>query len=154
VKVVRGEEVTSLFYPPPNTYTFHYSLSSSAGDWKAAKVWRTGMNWTNALLPISVVDRLSTKTLPPTNSFCSLKQDGLVISALKKAETGPAVMLRVYEIEGSTAQTPVEFLGRAAQFDEVNLLEEDLQREPPQTILRAGPHAIKTLKINVESRSR
>ncbi|MBM3333538.1 hypothetical protein FJY63_02645, partial [Candidatus Sumerlaeota bacterium] len=98
VKVVRGEEVTSLRYPPPGTYVFRYSISSAPGDWKASKAYRTGMNWNNPLLPVSVVDDVSKKTLPPTRSFCSVKQDNLVISALKKADLEPAILLRLYEI--------------------------------------------------------
>jgi len=31
-KVVRGGEVASMYYPPPGTYIFHYSLSSAGGD--------------------------------------------------------------------------------------------------------------------------
>ena len=57
---------------------------------------------------------------------------------MKKADRGPAVVLRVYEIEGTPVQTPVEFLGATGAFGEVNLLEEDLGQAPRQT-LRPGP---------------
>jgi alpha-mannosidase len=152
VKVVRGAEVTSLHYPPLGTYVFHYALSSGPGDWKAARAYRVGMNWTNPLQPVSVVDTLSRKSLPPTQSFCSLKADHLVLSALKKADLGPSLVLRAYEIAGEPVATGVEFLGREQTFREVNLLEEDLERDP-QRLLHAGPYAIKTIKLDV-ARSR
>ena len=151
VKVVRGNEVTSLHYPPPGAYVFRYSISSAPGDWKASKAYRTGMDWNNPLLPISVVDDVSKKTLPPTRSFCSVKAENLVISALKKADLGPAILLRGYEIEGSPVETPVEFLGQKVAFGEVNLLEEDLTQKSQQ-VLRGDPYSIKTIKLNFDRR--
>jgi alpha-mannosidase len=148
VKVVRGDEVTSMHYPPPGAYVFRYSLVSSEGDWKAAKAYRTGMNWNNPLLPVTVVDAISKKTLPPTHSFCSVSQDNLVISALKKAELGPSVLLRAYEIEGVPVETPVAFLGRKAAFSHVNLLEEETNPQQ-QKVLRSPPFGIMTIKLNV-----
>jgi len=149
VKVVRGDEITSLHYPPPGTYVFRYSLSSAAGDWKTAKAYRAGMNWNNPLLAISVVDAASGKTLPTTRSFCSMEQDNVVISALKKANLDTSILLRAYEIEGSPVETAVEFLGKRPAFGEANLLEEDLVQEPQQ-VLRGGPYSIKTIKLALD----
>jgi alpha-mannosidase len=148
VKVVRGNEVTSLNYPPPGAYVFRYSLSSSSGDWKTSKAYRTGLGWNNPLLPVSVCDGISAKSLPPVRSFCSVKPDSLVVSALKKSDLGPSILLRVYEIEGASVETPVEFLGRETAFNETNLLEED-QASLKQRSLQAGPYSIKTLKLDV-----
>ncbi len=147
VKVVRGTEVTSLHYPPPGTYVFRYSLSSGLGNWTSSKAYRAGMSWTNPLLPVSVSDTISAKSLPSTQSFCSLKQENLVLSALKRADGGTSVLLRFYEIEGSPAETSVEFLGRAATFSEVNLLEEPTDATP-RTTARAAPYAIVTIKLD------
>ena len=149
VKVVRGDEVTSMNYPPPGTYVFHYSLSSAKGDWKASKAYRAGMNWNNPLLAVEVVDEIAKKTLPPTHSFCSVQQDNVVISALKKSDLDSSVLLRMYEITGAPVATAVEFLGQPATFGEVNLLEEDTVTTPENT-LRAGPYSIRTIKLKVE----
>lgn len=146
VKVVRGEEVGSMHYPPPGTYVFRYSLSSSAGDWKSAKAWRAGMGLNNPLLPVYVADTVSPKSLPTSKSFCTFKQDHVVLSALKKADLGPSLVLRVYEMEGVPLDTPVEFCGHACSFAEVNLLEEDLA-PAPQQMLRGGPYSIKTIRF-------
>jgi hypothetical protein len=153
VKVVRGDTVGSLHYPPPGTYVFRYSLSSAAGDWKTAKAYRAGLNWNNPLLPISVVDTISAKSLPATRSFCLVQADNLVISALKKADLGPGILLRVYEIEGTEAASKVEFLGGARSFAEVNLLEEDLN-VPALQLLRIGSHQIKTVSLSLPSGSK
>lgn len=147
-KVVRGDQVGSMHYPPPGTYVFRYSLSSGAGDWKASKAYRAGLGLNSPLLPVEVADAISRKSLPPTHSFCTLKADNLVVSALKKADLGPSVLLRVYEIEGAAAETPVDFLGRKAAFREVNILEEDLDPAVQQT-LHVGPYKIKTIKLDI-----
>jgi alpha-mannosidase len=149
-KVVRGQEVASMNYPPPGRYVFRYSLSSAAGDWKASKAYRTGMAFTNPLLPISVVDTISAKTLPPAQSFCSIKQDSVIVSTIKKADIGSSLLVRVYEMEGQPVETPITFLGRTASFREVNLLEEDLPAGRTG-LLKAGPHAIRTLKLDTRA---
>lgn len=146
VKVVRGDEITSMHYPPPGKYLFRYSLSAQSGDWKAAKAYRSGMGLTNPLLPVSVVDAISAKSLPPTNSFCSLSQENVIVSALKKSDLGSSLLLRFYEIEGTAVETGVRFLGATPTFTETNLLEEDLSSQPRQAI-QAGPYAIRTLKL-------
>lgn len=148
VKVVRGEDVGSMQYPPPGSYTFRYALASAPGDWKAAKAYRAGLGFNSRLLPVYVADAVSTKSLPPTASFCTLKQDNVVVSALKKADVGPSLVLRAYEIEGSPLETSLEFLGRPATVSEVNLLEEDVQQSPRQS-LRGVPYAIKTVKLEL-----
>jgi len=146
VKVVRGQEVTSMQYPPAGTYVFRYSLSAARGDWKATKAYRTGMNFNNPLQPVSVVDRLSSKSLPPTRSFGSFTADNLVLSAVKKADQDASILVRLYEIEGRSAETPAEFLGQKREFREVNLLEEDAG-PAGQRLLKLGPCQIKTIRL-------
>jgi len=87
VKVVRGDAVGSMDYPPKGIYTFRYSLSSGRGDWRASKSYRAGMNFNNALIPISVVDNISEKSLPPSQSFFSTGADTLVLSAVRRRTT-------------------------------------------------------------------
>ena len=147
VKVGRGDEMTSLHYPPAGVYTFRYSLSSGPGDWKANLSHRAGLGFNNPLLPVGVSDEISRKTLPSNRSFLSLSGDGLVVSALKRADVGPGVVLRTYEIQGAPVTTRVEFLGRRVSFQEVNLLEE--KTATPSDVLRVEPYEIKTVRIDV-----
>jgi alpha-mannosidase len=147
-KVVRGEAVTSMDYPPKGTYTFRYSLSSGSGDWRAAKSYRRGMNFNSPLIPISVVDDISQKSLPPSQSFFSTESDTLVLSAIKKADTDDSIVLRVFEEEGAPVATPVTFLGRTRTFQETNLLEE-APGQVEQRRLAAKPYEIKTIKLRI-----
>lgn len=146
VRIVRGEEVTSIHFPPNGHYVFKYSLSSGPGDWKALRSYRMGLDFNSPLIPVSVVDDISGKSLPPMRSFCSVQGDNLVISALKKSEADSSIVLRLYEIQGSKTETPITFLGKLEDFHASDLLEQDLRTEA-QRVLRVNPYEIQTLKL-------
>jgi hypothetical protein len=135
--------------PPAGQYVFRYSLSSGAGDWKVAKSYRAGMAFSNPLVPVTSVDELSVKSLPPTRSFCSLGADNLVVTALKKAERDGVIVLRAVEMDGVPAETSVEFLGRKGRFRMLNLLEEDVSPAEKDT-LRVKPYEISTVRVSVK----
>ena len=146
VKVVRNDQVGSLLYPPAGTYKFHFTLSSAPGEWRKAKAYRTGMDAANPLIPVSVVDNVSHKSLPSKHSFLSLQADNLVVSSLKKADTDSSLVLRLYEIEGVATKTPLLFSEHKLDFLELNFLEEPLNDS--KSMLRAAPYEIKTVKID------
>jgi alpha-mannosidase len=147
-KVVRGDVAESMEYPPKGVYTFRYSLSSGSGDWRANKSYRSGMNWNSPLLGVSVVDDVSQKSLPPTQSFFSTESDTLVLSTIKKADNDDSIVARVFEEEGASASTPITFLGQVPEMNEVNLLEEPAgQAAQPRMVVK--PHEIKTVKFRI-----
>ena len=147
-KVVRGDEVTSIHFPASGHYVFRYSIGSGAGDWKILKSYQAGLNFNNPLIPVSVVDEISRKSLPATNSFFGVQGDNLVLSAVKKAEgTDPSIVLRLFEIQGSNAETAVNFLGKQPQFRQSNLLEEDTG-SGVERVLHIAPFEIKTIKFS------
>jgi alpha-mannosidase len=145
-RVVGNGQSVSMHYPPPGSYVFRYALSSGTGDWKSNKAYRTGLAWNNPLLPVSVVDDLSSKALPPTNSFCAVSSENLVVSALKKADRSPKVLVRLYEAEGSDVKTSLDFLGKNSMFSLNNLLEEDAGPASQRTV-QVTPFEIQTLAI-------
>lgn len=146
VRVVRNDVPGSLSYPLPGSYVFRYALTSGAGDWRAAKAYRTGAGVNKPLLAISVSDDITAKSLPPVNTFCSLTAENLVLSALKKADGEPGILVRLYEIEGAPASTEINFLGAARAIRQTNLLEEDTNT-PAQRVLSVLPHQIRTVKL-------
>ncbi len=103
-------------------------------------------DFNNLLIPVEVLDNVSAKSLPPEHLFCSVHADDLVISALKKSEADSSIILRLYEIQGKKAQTPVYFLGKQRSFRETNLLEQDLGTAS-ERLLRVNPYEIKTLML-------
>lgn len=146
VKIVRGQKVTSVKYPALGTYWFHYSLSSGAGDWRAQRSYELGKDLTNPLLPVEVVDNVSAKSLPPEQSFFSVESPDVVLSALKKAESGNSIIARLYEVAGKQATTPVVFLGKPRSFQATNLMEENTGAHATQ-VLRLRPYEIQTIRL-------
>ena len=133
--------------PPAGKYTCHYSISSGHGNWAAAKSYRLGMASREPLIPVVAENELSTKSLRPAKSFCSLQADNLVITALKKAERADAVVLRVVEMDGSSAAAPVDFLGHNYSFNPVNLLEEAPRGGVAEHDLKLKPYEISTVRL-------
>jgi alpha-mannosidase len=146
VKVVRGDQVGSMEYPPSGTYVFRYSLVSGPGDWKTAKSYRTGMNFNQPLIPVSVVDYVSHKTLPPSQSLLSVDGENLVVSSIKKLNGGPDIALRFFEYEGTPAEATVRFLGKERTLREINMLEEDLPGGERRS-LAVKPYEIRTVRL-------
>jgi alpha-mannosidase len=132
--------------PPAGRYIFRYSFTSGKGDWSAGKSWRAGMAFSTPLIPVTSVNSLSEKPLPPEKSFLSLDADDLVLTALKKADVGPAIVLRAFEIQGNTAESSILFLGQQHTFRQANLLEEDTSTGEQKT-LHVQPYDIDTLKL-------
>jgi alpha-mannosidase len=143
--VWRGEPALSP-YPQAGTYVFRYSFTSGKGDWVAAKSWRAGMAFNLPLIPVCAVNELSQKPLPPERSFFSMDADNLVLTALKKADRDGAIVLRVFEIRGDTAETQLRFLGQERSFRPANLLEQD-PSTAEQNTLRVKPYEISTVKL-------
>lgn len=146
VGIVREGKPFLRQFPPAGRYVFRYSLSSAKGDWAAAKSYRAGLAFSTPLIPVSAVDELSSKPLPPTRSFCSLSADNVVVTALKKAERDGAVVLRLVEVEGARPETPVEFLGGRTAVRVANLLEEPAGSPETQTLVVA-PFEISTVQL-------
>jgi alpha-mannosidase len=119
------------------------------------------MALTNPLIPVSPADDLSTKSLPPTQSFCSASADNVVISALKHSEADGAnggVILRAFETEGSPADLSLTCFGRQVSFREVNLLEDELPSSDrardqhaaaEQSVVKMRPFEIRTVKLQL-----
>ena len=148
VKVSTDDILSSRNYPPDGVYIFHYSITSGKGDWKASKAYRSGMNFTNPLIPVSVADDLSRKSLPPSYSFCTVPQDNIIISTVKKSDYNSSPVLRLYEIEGADVNTSVNFLNRQVAFTELNLLEEE-QDKTSKKILTSKPFSISTIRLEI-----
>jgi alpha-mannosidase len=144
--VVRGGRPSLSPWPQAGTYVFRYSVTSGKGDWAATRSWRAGMAFNTPLIPVSAVNELSQKPLPPERSFFSIDADNLVLTALKKADRDGAIVVRVFEIRGDTADSPVRFLGRDCSFRVANLLEED-HPTAEQDMLRVRPYEISTVKL-------
>jgi alpha-mannosidase len=149
LRVVRQGEPALSMWPNAGEYVFRYSFSSGPGDWAAVHSWRAGMAFNTPLIPVSAVNELSPKPLPPERSFLTIGADNLVLSALKKADRDDGIVLRFFEIQGDSAQTPVRFLDSERDLQPADLLEENLA-ESKQSSLHVRPYEISTVKLDIK----
>lgn len=147
LRTYQDDKPAAVKHPKAGTYVFRYSISSGKGDWTENKAWRHGMDWTDPLIPVTVEDELTPKTLPAEQSFLSVEGDSLVVSALKKADTGDGIVLRVFEESGRKVDTPVRFLGRSQNLQIVNALEESTPGHASANTLTVAPYQIETIKL-------
>ncbi len=132
--------------PRAGSYVFRYSITSGKGDWAAAKAWRQGMAFNDALIPVVSEDELMPKSLPAEQSFLSVNGDSLVVTALKKADRSDGIIVRFFEASGASMETSFQFLGKPSTFRVTNLLEEPESR-PGKQSLQVKPYEIDTLEL-------
>jgi alpha-mannosidase len=146
--IQNGQEILDA-RPPTGTYVFRYSFTSGKGDWAVGKSWRAGMAFSTPLIPVSSASPLSERPLPPKESFLSLDADNLVLTAMKRADTGSSIVVRTFEIQGDPAESRILFLQKERMFRNSNLLEEDLPTGD-QKALHVKPYEIDTLKVPID----
>jgi hypothetical protein len=134
--------------PPAGSYVFSYSMTSARGNWSDAKSWRAGLSFRTPLIPVASAESLSAGILPPQQSFLSLDQDNVVVTAMKKEDAGAGVILRAVEMTGSPVEVTPKFLGRVSKIEAVNLLETRTSM-PSHTTVHLAPFEIETLKLNL-----
>ncbi len=133
-------------HPPSGEYTFRYTLRSHQGDWKEANSHHDGEEIATPLISVYVADQISPKSLPAKLSFINVEpQDGVIVSAVKKADKEEALIIRMYEIKGKQVSPRIDLYHQkgSKKLKEVNLLEEAIQKSRPEI----APFEIKTLKI-------
>ena len=130
------------------THTFAYSLIPLEGDWRAAIAEAH-----NAVLPLRALTADPTEgALPASASFLSLDAPGVVISAVKEAEDGRGLVVRLYNPTDDTASGRLRLWRPVAEVEWLDLDERPLapprSGQPGQEVaLELGPHTIETLRL-------
>ena len=89
--------------------TFNLSLLPHSGTWDKAEVWRQAQAFTNQPRAYTTVMEKSRPEIPPgvqpdNRSFLSMTGRNIILSCLKKAETGEALIVRVYNPSRETSE--------------------------------------------------
>ncbi len=135
-------------------YKLDYALVPHNGDWRAASVWRAGLEFNNPLIARTVAPHKG--TLPNRWGLLDVSGDDVVTTALKPGRDGMAV-LRVYEASGRAAQgVRVTFHVPVSDAHEANLIEDSAA-----AIVSAGdalafdlkPFEIRTFKFRIKANS-
>ncbi len=124
--VLRLSLLRAPTWPDPEAdrghHSFSYSLYPHAGDWKQALTVRRGYEFNYRLTAMQVQSHSG--TLLPVHSFVGIKQDNVVLTALKKAEDSDALLLRVYEWAGKSGNVQITVPKGATAAHLTNLMEE------------------------------
>ncbi len=81
-------------------HLFRYALLPHQGDWRAARVWQEGHAFNTPL--IAVKSAAHPGSLPKRQSWISLSEPRVVLSAVKRGKRG--IVVRVYETTGAAAK--------------------------------------------------
>ena len=137
------------WYLQEGDHHYRFSLTSHAAGWRNG--YKQGIRPNNPLVPIYAMPRADEQAhLPESLSFLSLCAPNVLISTLKKAEDGDAVVLRVYDIEGRDAAAGLKLFVPLMGAEKVNIIEEEgtpLKAGKDGLSLKVGHHAVETVKL-------
>jgi alpha-mannosidase len=123
--VLRLSLLRSPTWPDPEAdrghHQFSYSLYPHSGDWKQALTVRRGYEFNYPLRAFQV--EAHEGSLPAQHSFVGINGNNVVLTALKKAEDGDALLLRFYEWAGKTADVQISLPEGASSASLTNLME-------------------------------
>ena len=142
----------SPVYPDPHAdeghHEFTYSLYPHGGDWKQALTIREGYQLNYKLIPLAVEKHQG--TLPPEHSFLQVPSENVIVSAIKKAEDGNALIVRLYEWAGKRGDVTVQLPPGAESARDTDLMEKPVGSLPVNggTVkLPIKPYEIKTVEV-------
>jgi alpha-mannosidase len=105
-------------------------------------------------VPVIVLPGTPARAIP---SFASLNKPTIVLSALKGAEDGDGIVMRLYESTGVATDATVTFGRSPSQCEETDLLErptKDLPVKSGKLPLRFKPFEIKTVRVRFAGRKK
>ena len=135
-------------YTDQSDHVFSYALYPHAGDHAAGRVAQAAYEFN---VPLRVVPlRPGAGSLPASASFITVGAPNVIVEAVKKAEDGRGVIVRLYEIERRATRTSVTFGLPVAEAAETDLMEEHpvpLRLKGRSVTISFGPFEIKTLRV-------
>jgi alpha-mannosidase len=150
--VLRLSLLRSPEWPDPHAdeghHEFTYSLYPHGGTWREAQTVRQGYELNYKLRALQV--ETHTGTLPPEHSFVQIHPDNVVLTAIKGAEDGDALILRFYEWAGKEADVTIQLPPGAQKAWETNLIEQpagDLAVTNGSVTVHTKPYEIKTVSV-------
>jgi len=154
--VLRLSLLRSPDFPDPHAdeghHAFTYSLYPHGGGWREALTVRQGYELNYPLLPIVVANH--TGHLPDAHSFLEVREDNVVVTAVKKSEDDDALIIRFYEWAGRGGDIHLRVPGRTGSYDTINLIEQNgqttyLRANTDQIAVPVSPFEIKTVKVSL-----
>ncbi len=150
--VIRLSLLRATTWPDPvadrGRHVFTYRLLPHAGDLREAGVIDAGYDLNVPLQP--VVTSPHPGAIGPVGSLFSVDAPNVVIEAVKRADVGDALVVRVYEAWGRRGPATVRAPWRVARAAHTDLLEREVGAAPSsdtEVELHLAPFEIKTLRL-------
>jgi alpha-mannosidase len=129
-------------------HTYTYAVYPHDGDWRKAGIHQRGHEFNHRLFAIQT----DSQNLNQEFRTFILKPDNLIISALKKAEKGDAVIVRFFETRGEKCRAILQIPNQIKSASIVNMLEDEeskLDINDGLLEMDVSPFEIVTLKLEV-----
>jgi mannosylglycerate hydrolase len=161
---------------------FEYSVIAHKGTWQDSKAYLQAMQHKVSMRTVQVVDHefavladqaivpgeftepvakaaASSSSLPLTHSFLSVEPSNIIVSAVKRAEDGSGIIVRVYNTTNEKVTGILRFPARIKEVVPVNMREEPLansrrqghkgHRNVGKMVFEAHPFRVYTFKLIV-----
>ena len=135
-------------YTDQGEHAFCYALYPHQGDHVAGQVARAGYELNIPLRQLPTDAHPGSH--PPSASFLTVDTSNVIVEAIKKAEDGDAVVVRLYEAAHAGARATLRFGLPPQSVEETDLMEEPLRPLPvsaSSVTLDFAPYEIKTIKV-------
>ncbi|MDQ0060239.1 alpha-mannosidase [Paenibacillus harenae] len=133
-------------------HTFTYSLYPHQGDHVQAEVYKRGYELNVPLRIVAVPEGNAADTLAETFAFLSLGHPNVMVEAVKQAEDGDDLIVRLYETAGTRVHTALRLGFEAREAWLTDLMEYKLEAMPiegDEIRLTFAPFEIVTLRLTV-----
>ncbi len=146
----QGGFFTGERYLQKGKHEFVFSMSSDAGDWKAARGYEKGLEPIYKMMP-RVGAAAEGGAKPVEGSFCRVEPDNVVVTAVQASPKGDALNVRFYEAVGTPGRAELEFPWDVSRAEETDLLGNTInEAEAAGKSVLCNFHAyeIKNLKVS------
>ena len=131
-------------------YVFHYAITSFDGPFDASKAVRLAADFQRGLSPVMLTRRDG--SLPSETSFVDISSGQLIVSALKQADDGRGLIVRIWNPTGDKQTAKLTLpVARMISATATDVLERDLGREyevrDQTVIVPCGPKQFVTLRV-------
>jgi len=149
--VLRISLLRSPVWPDPDAdrghHHFSYALYPHAGDWKQALTVRHGYDFNYKLQAMQVQEHGGKWT--PRQSLVTIEPENVVLTAVKKAEDGDALILRFYEWAGESGEVRISVPAGATGATLTNLMEQP--EGAPLSISASGQFTVPIHAFEIQS---
>ena len=121
---------------------FHFSLTSHTPGWKQG--YRFGQSANENLIAVFAPRMYRDAALPSSFSFFDIKNEHVVVSAIKKCEDDESLIIRLYNVNEQTETINLSTKYMPKSIFRVNLIEEEIEQVNE---IKLGKYAIETYKL-------